>query len=130
WLGTYKGLNRLNPASGLVTHYTAQGQPGSLPHNRIRSLYQDAQGTLWVGTSGGLSRCEPPAQEQGGAGHFTTWRAADGLLSDNDVRAIHRDEDGLLWLATGMGLTRLDLQQRRARFFSEKQGLSNNTLYT
>jgi ligand-binding sensor domain-containing protein/signal transduction histidine kinase/CheY-like chemotaxis protein len=130
WVGTDKGLNRLDPASGLVTHYTAQGQPGSLPHNRIRSLYQDAQGTLWVGTSGGLSRWEPPTQEDGGAGQFTTWRAADGLLSDNDVRAIHRDEDGILWLATGMGLTRLDLQQRRARFFYEKQGLSNNTLYT
>ena len=29
WVGTDKGLNRLDPASGLVTHYTAQGQPGS-----------------------------------------------------------------------------------------------------
>lgn len=130
WVGTDNGLNRLDPASGQVTHYTAQGQSSSLPHNRIRSLYQDAQGTLWVGTSGGLSRWEPPTQEEGGAGQFTTWRAADGLLSDDDVRAIHRDEDGILWLATGKGLTRLDLEQRQARFFYEKQGLSNNTLYT
>lgn len=83
----------------------------------------------WVPAAASRAGSHPPRRRVVWVA-FTTWRAADGLLSDNDVRAIHRDEDGILWLATGMGLTRLDLEQRRARFFYEKQGLSNNTLYT
>ncbi len=124
WIGTDNGLNRLDPVSGWMRHYRADGREGSLPHNRIRSLYEDADGVLWVGSSGGLSRFDAATDR------FITFTRADGLLSDDDVRGIYRDEEGILWLATGIGLTRLDPETRRARFFYEKHGLSNNTLYS
>lgn len=124
WIGTDHGLNRLDPVSGWVRHYQADGREGSLPHSRIRSLYQDGHGMLWVGTSGGLSRYDPATDG------FVTWTRTQGSLSDDDVRGIYRDESGILWLATGIGLTRLDPESGEARFFYERHGLSNNTLYS
>lgn len=124
WIGTDHGLNRLDPVSGWMRHYRADGREGSLPHHRVRSLNQDSQGVLWVGTSGGLSRYDPRDDR------FVTFTRGQGHLSDDDVRGIHRDDAGVLWLATGIGLTRLEPDSGTAQFFYERQGLSNNTLYS
>jgi diguanylate cyclase (GGDEF)-like protein len=50
------GLERIDVASGAITHYSHRdGDPASLPSDRVRSLFLD-RGDLWVGTYWGLVR--------------------------------------------------------------------------
>jgi signal transduction histidine kinase/AraC-like DNA-binding protein/ActR/RegA family two-component response regulator/streptogramin lyase len=124
WIGTADGLNVMSPERNTVTRYTADPQDSrALPHNRIRGLYESDNGDIWIGTSGGLSRFNETT------GSFETLTAEQGLLRDNDVRSVFQDTNGILWIATEVGLTRYDPQEKISRFFSEKDGLSNNTLY-
>lgn len=124
WIGTANGLNLLSPERDTIKRYPANPQDsGALPHKRIRALYEGDNGEIWVGTSGGLSRYNETTDS------FETITAGQGLLSDNDVRSVFQDAGGILWIATGVGLTRYDPRQKTSRFFYEKDGLSNNTLY-
>jgi ligand-binding sensor domain-containing protein/serine phosphatase RsbU (regulator of sigma subunit) len=48
WIGTKKGLCRINTHTGEETRYTISH--GGLPHNYINCLYMDRSGILWVTT--------------------------------------------------------------------------------
>lgn len=95
WVGTTKkglfrisdtGIERLNDNSGL-------------PNNRILSIFEDKEHSIWVGTSGGLFRLrEAP---------FVTITTKQGLAG-NYVRAVLADSDGRLWVGTSKGLSLID----------------------
>jgi signal transduction histidine kinase len=70
-----------------------------LPSSWIRTLYLDAQGTLWIGTAGGgLSRLQD--------GRIATFTMREGLL-DNTISQILEDDDGNLWLGGDRGIVRV-----------------------
>ncbi len=108
WLGGWgSGLVRLDKQTGQWHVYRHQaGDPHSLSHNAVLSLYQDGQGVLWVGTRNGLNRFDR-ADEQ-----FTVYRhdpANPHSLAADDVRVIEQDSNGILWLGSWFGgLTRFD----------------------
>lgn len=59
YVGTGRGLDRLDPATGHVKHFTpADG----LAPGWILAAFRDRDGTLWFGTAKGLSRFVPEAQ--------------------------------------------------------------------
>src|SRR5690606_6985483 len=50
WLGTEDmGLNKLDPATGIFTHYKNSKDPGALSYNNIHGIYPDGN-RLWIGT--------------------------------------------------------------------------------
>ena len=54
WIGTWKGLNRLDQQTGEVEQIVADPKKdGSLPAGLITSLLVDRTGRLWVGSIGG-----------------------------------------------------------------------------
>jgi signal transduction histidine kinase/ligand-binding sensor domain-containing protein len=81
-----------------LLYTTAQG----LCSNNVECIFEDKNGTMWFGTSDGLSRLEN--------GRFTTFTVTDGL-SSNSIGAIAEDEFGNLWLGTDKGLSRFDGNQ-------------------
>jgi len=77
-----------------------------LPETAVRALLFDAQGSLWLGTSGrGLHRWI-------GYGQVDHWTPASGLPSPV-VTSFARTGDGRLWVATGSGVASFDPVQRR-----------------
>ena len=67
--------------------------PGAFSQNRVKSIYQTRDGTIWVGTVGGLTRLI--------AGRF---RAVPNITGT--VRTLTQTSDGTLWIGTiGHGLS-------------------------
>ena len=94
WIGTAKGLFTLDLASRQVHHFTAE-QFG-LSANGILTLTTDAQGSIWMGTSGGgVLRYDGQT--------FQSIRLGPAALG-NIVEAILCDRRGRLWFGTRAGL--------------------------
>jgi diguanylate cyclase (GGDEF)-like protein len=95
WFGTQEGVARFDGVRFVV--YDMDNTP-ALKHNRAVALFEDAAGTLWIGTEGGgLVRVRD--------GAFTAYGKAEGLPNDR-VRAVVEDAGGTLWVATDEGLAR------------------------
>ena len=113
WIGTGKGLNRLSKKRPDKNQYHFDrfvhqpGKPGSLSHNRVRSVFEDSRGILWVATQkGGLNRYHPDSQT---FDHFKHQQNNPNSISSNLVIAIKENSDGKLWLGTwGGGLNIFD----------------------
>jgi signal transduction histidine kinase/ligand-binding sensor domain-containing protein len=81
-------------------------QRNGLPQTAVRALRVDAEGSLWLGTSGrGLHRWI-------GWGRVEHWTTADGLPSPVAWGSA-RDRRGRLWVATSQGPARFDAQAGR-----------------
>lgn len=93
WIGTTdRGLLR-HSALGLETLSMA----GGLPNNRILSLYQDREQSIWVGTNGGLFRLRDAP--------FVTYTTEQGLAGDY-IRAVLAHSDGSVWIGSSQGVSR------------------------
>jgi ligand-binding sensor domain-containing protein/signal transduction histidine kinase len=87
WIGTGRsGLQRLNPRK-ISTYATADG----LAHDNVWSIFEGKDGSMWIGTDGGVTRFKN--------GQSTLLTRADGSLQ-RDVRAVAEDREGTLWVGT------------------------------
>jgi ligand-binding sensor domain-containing protein len=93
--------------------------------DRIRALALGPDGSLWVGTSGGLLRLNT-------SGPWQLYNAANtggGLLND-DVSALVAGTDGSLWAATSQGLAWLDQDDHWHARDPDYAGPLNNPVQT
>ena len=105
WVSTLGGgLNLLDTRTGKCVRYSASGKPGEISSNNVRFTLQDSDGSIWVGTSYGISHGIP---DEKGRMSFTSFGMKNGL-SDNTIHAIMKDDAGYLWLSTNRGLSRFD----------------------
>lgn len=58
YVGTGRGVDRLDPATGNVKHYTVAD---GLADGTVKAVFRDDSGALWFGTTKGLSRLLPKA---------------------------------------------------------------------
>ncbi|WP_319415548.1 two-component regulator propeller domain-containing protein [Marispirochaeta aestuarii] len=126
WLGTnIAGAVRMDPASGLYRHYTHDpDDPGSLSDNLVRTILEDPDGTVWIGTNNGLNRLDP----SGGQFQRYLYNPDDPAgLSNSNIRALVRDTSGILWIATsGGGLNRYHPETDSFSYVSRRDGLLSN----
>lgn len=98
WLGGAGTLTRF--ADG---KFTPHAMPGGVAQNHIRSIYEDAEGTFWIGTyDDGLSRFRD--------GRFFNYRVEHGLF-DNGVFQILEDRHGSFWISCNRGIYRVSRQE-------------------
>ncbi|MDV3348899.1 two-component regulator propeller domain-containing protein [Leptothoe sp. LEGE 181152] len=119
WLGSWhKGLTRFDPQAKTFTRY--QHNPNdlqnSLPSNTVYKIHEDTKGTLWIGTSAGLSRFDAAK------GAFTSYREKDGLPSAS-IRDILEDNQGHLWISTNRGLSKFNPETLTFRNYGAHDGL-------
>ncbi len=96
WVGTEKGLNHVT-ATGVRTYRRTDG----LAHDIVRSLFLEANGTLWIG-GGGLTRFRN--------GKFRPIGGNDGLPAPT-IKSLLADDLGYLWWGTARGLYRCPLSE-------------------
>lgn len=81
--------------------YTANG----LPDERIRSLYQDSKGFLWIGTMNGISRYDGYTFK-----NFYSTQVKNSIVG-NWAYDITEDVSHNIWIATNEGLSKFDQQK-------------------
>ena len=64
YVGTGRGVDRLDPESGHIRHYT---QPDGLAQNEVQEAFRDSHGSLWFATAQGLSRLDPQPDQGPGS---------------------------------------------------------------
>jgi signal transduction histidine kinase/ligand-binding sensor domain-containing protein len=106
WLGTrghgvrrIRGLAGDEPGGVTIDHLT---RSDGLPTNEVRSLFEDRDGTIWIGTRLGLSRLSE-----------STIQTAPAPSQDAFVEAVITTRDGSVWTGTADGLHRSDGHQQR-----------------
>jgi signal transduction histidine kinase/ligand-binding sensor domain-containing protein len=126
WIGTGRGLSRLDVDGSLASWRHRLGDPQALPSDDIVALTEDRLGALWVGSwNGGLAMFDPESE------HYRVIRhgGAEGLPA-KAVSAVSADDDGGLWLGMidGGGIVKIDAdgEVRRAlrRDSADPQALS------
>lgn len=113
WIGTRAGAERwrldgAGQTGGAAIVRTRLGQAQGFSAIRVASLYQDADGTVWLASNAdGLLRW------QSGNDTFVQYRHQTGdkySLGDNQLASLYRDRTGSLWAGTWYnGVSRVDL---------------------
>lgn len=116
WIGTFLGLNKLDPETDKFTLYTASEGEGGLSHSSIWSIIKDHQGTIWLGTYfGGVNYFNPRYSI------YTQYRNAatpDKGLSSPIVGRMIEDSDKNLWICTeGGGVNVLDRKTNTFKWY-------------
>jgi ligand-binding sensor domain-containing protein len=105
WIATYgEGLYYYN-GRHLYNINTDDGLPG----DDIYTLYVDREGSAWVGTDGGLSRCRAKAEQK----EIHTIGKADGMPDEIVRSVIPAETPGQFWVGTHSGGLALYDDQRK-----------------
>jgi len=114
WVGTYSGLNRLDPASGKVDQFRPDSKdPQALSSGLISSLLLDRQQRLWVGTFGGAVNLLEQLGADGKA-RFRHLGPDQGMPSDVAAKLLS-DRQGRIWASTSQGLAVIDSATLKVR---------------
>lgn len=115
WIGSTKGLNIyrdgvFKPVELTSPAGTAPEQAWKNGRMSVQSLYEDANGKMWVGLNGGI--------------YLVRDGSAELLLRGSHVHAIKGDREGNVWAATNKGLLKFT-DYKLAREYSTRDGLPN-----
>lgn len=117
YIGTYDGLGCLDLKTKSFT--STYGTNRLLPTLIVHSLYEDAQGTLWIGTSDGLMSMDAGSQQP------KIYTIDDGLPS-NVIYAIKEDTLNNLWISTNYGISKMSMKSKTFVNYYSNDGLQGN----
>tara|TARA_R110002126_G_scaffold21598_4_gene77895 strand:- start:6987 stop:9911 length:2925 start_codon:yes stop_codon:yes gene_type:complete len=119
WLATEGEGLVMQAVDGSRQQYTADH---GLPANAVKSLFEDNQGRIWVGTSGGLALIDKRLQlSQPFARELNT--PVFALAANNDQQLLIGTERGLYQLHNQQGLTQILADVPVATILSEASGM-------
>lgn len=113
WIGTFNGLNIVNPVTNRILQYTHDNK-GSLSHHSIFSILFDRTQTIWIGTyAGGVNYCNP-------YGHLFDFYDPSAILNANlGILGPTVEYDGTLYITSeGGGLLAFDLEKQTFQRFT------------
>ena len=117
WAGSWTaGLYRIKENSAVVNgSYEIEDLTSVVKHKEIRSLYEDSENNIWVGTRyGGAFRLIP---KDSGRYETQNFNRQSGLMSDW-VKSLAETENGDIWVGTYLGLDRLVKEAKSYRVFN------------
>ena len=130
WAATSDGLIRFDPnkiidhPNSYLVYRMSFLRDDMLSSNDIKTIYQDSEGTVWIGTAGGgLNRFIEATSERNA--HFETITTQQAL-PDNYVLGILEYKDDL-WLSTESGLSRFSKKDHSVATYQFAQMSYGNT---
>ena len=126
WVGTDAGLYLFDEKNKQLQPFS-DGDVNGLNNVRIRSLFMDRSGNIWVGTYGnGLNLIDHQTMA---ITNFSYDKHDSLSLSNNYVRTIWEDKSGTIWVGTSGGLNKFLGKDSGFIHYSDKDGLPNNVIY-
>jgi ligand-binding sensor domain-containing protein/two-component sensor histidine kinase len=130
WIGTgHGGLNMYDRATNKFISFKNNPEDStSLSSNRIWTIYEDRERNLWVGTGDGINLYHRDSHT------FVSFRCRQGHPNGPNAREIFcicQDSGGIFWIGTkGGGLNRFDKESGEFSYYTEKNDLPNNIIYS
>ncbi len=141
WAGSYgAGLHLIRERNGRVEFVHHQNELKKYPienYARIRCLYPDSKGNIWIGTTDGLVVFKGDALNPLGI-YFDSFQKKVNdtrSLSSNDIHCVIEDKNKKIWVGTfGGGLNKISSEYipgKRITFerFDETRKMPNNVIY-
>ncbi|MEG1255795.1 two-component regulator propeller domain-containing protein [Clostridium sp.] len=126
WVGSFLGggLTKIdfNNNNNNIINYKDDGYKDNSNKkgiNSIRSIAEDENGNLWIGTNCGLRKFNKSK------GEFTNYTTQDGL-PNNTVYGVLLDDDGNPWMSTNNGISKLDVNTGEFKNLSVIDGIQGN----
>ena len=125
WIGSnLAGVFRFDIESHEMNFFSHEyGDINSLSSNRVKDIFQDSFGRMWVGTARGLNQFMPETQ------NFKQFMQSDGLLNDS-IRSIHEDSKENLWISYRFGLSKFNPKNQEINNYLLNQAISNDGFIT
>jgi len=120
WIGTKEqGLHRYSAKEKKLSSFAADTDPQTLADNEVRSIFEDRDGQLWVGTASALHRAVAGGKFERILPDLEDPRS----LPRPPVEAIFQDKAGAIWVGTfGGGAGVLDPLALRFTFYRDLNG--------
>ncbi|HOG19847.1 MAG TPA: response regulator [Salinivirgaceae bacterium] len=122
WIGVRgKGVIRYNAVTKRVESvYSIRTRPDIIQNDDVISLFVDAKGIVWIGTSGGLFSLDPEANRAQTEYPNFKYRVIGCI-----IHSIQADPEDNLLLTTSDGIVVIDKERKKVRFFGQEDGLIN-----
>lgn len=126
WLGKDDGLSYLNGNDSTVTRYLGYEQFPELKKTQVVA-FAETNDAIWVASQTGLYKMNLDYEV---VQRYHREGAPGSVIPHNSIAHIQVTNDHTLWLASkGGGLIRLNTQDGSYQQFTERDGLSDNTIY-
>ena len=122
WVGCFidGGLLKIDPNKRTIENYSNKKEDKtSISSNNIRSIVEDKNGNLYIGTSYGLNKLNESNNT------FERYSEKDGL-SNNTVYGLLVDDNNNLWASTNLGISKLDTNTMTFETFNIIDGFQGN----
>ncbi len=122
WVGCFidGGLVKIDPNKRTIENYRNKKEDKtSISSNNIRSIVEDKNGNLYIGTSYGLNKLNESNNT------FERYLEKDGL-SNNTVYGLLVDDNNNLWASTNSGISKLDTNTMTFETFNIIDGFQGN----
>jgi ligand-binding sensor domain-containing protein/serine phosphatase RsbU (regulator of sigma subunit) len=102
WFGTYLGTYRYVPSKGLFYEYRSEeSDTNAISFNNIRSLCEDDEGNILMGSLGGGLNMYNPLTGKISVYNYDYYNVYS--ISDNQLRQIFKDREGRIWIGSFTG---------------------------
>ncbi|PLX18101.1 MAG: hypothetical protein C0597_06525 [Marinilabiliales bacterium] len=128
WVATKFGLHQIKDDT--INSYLHNPEDStSLGSNLVYDILFDRNDNLWIATEKGLNYLDMGSLKLDR--HERANQKSSNRFSSNEIFCIHEDTtNNALWLGTNAGLNRFDVKTNNVKVYTEKDGLSNNLIYS
>jgi len=128
WIGYYQsGIDYWNQKEDRFINYQFDSEnPDSLSDNLVYHVFEDSEGSIWIGTNNALDKYNPMNDS---FIKYVNIPEDRNSISNNTVRLIFEDSGGNMWFGTSSGGVN-ELLKNTGEFvhYSKKNGLSDNAV--
>ncbi|MDO5517198.1 MAG: two-component regulator propeller domain-containing protein [Clostridium sp.] len=125
---TNEGLNVIDTVNKTIEAYDDKD---GLKTKKLKSLYVDSRGCLWIGTSYGLYTMNIENRKISNMSYLLD----ENKVTDKYIECIYEDRDGIIWIGSflGGGLTKFDRETNTVKHYTSikgEDGISNGSVRT